>query len=153
MDRFYRTIRRRRAGLCDARDRRRAETTDFLSGKRTADAALGLRQSSDGLDKRRQSIVFRSQRDSWTLPHQPSLHVPMTGGAPVALPMPEAGSGDFSPDGTKMVYSPRTRDFRTEKRYGGGQANTLYIYDLNTNDARKISEGVRASRDAMWIGD
>jgi tricorn protease len=51
-----------------------------------------------------------------------------------------------------MVYSPRTRDFRTEKRYGGGQANTLYIYDLNTADARKISEGVRASRDAIWIG-
>jgi tricorn protease len=98
------------------------------------------------------SIIFRSQRDSWTLPQSRLYSILMTGGAPVALPMPEAGSGDFSPDGTKMVYSPRTRDFRTEKRYGGGQANTLYIYDLNTADARKISEGVRASRDAMWIG-
>jgi tricorn protease len=99
------------------------------------------------------SIVFRSQRDSYTLPISRLYTVPMTGGAPIALPMPEAGSGDFSPDGTKMIYSPRTRDFRSEKRYGGGQANTLYIYDLQTNDARKISEGVRASRDAMWIGD
>ncbi|MBV9961433.1 MAG: PDZ domain-containing protein [Parafilimonas sp.] len=52
-----------------------------------------------------------------------------------------------------MVYSPRTRDFRSEKRYSGGQANTLYIYDLNTNDAKKISEGDRASRDEMWIGN
>lgn len=99
------------------------------------------------------SIVFRSQRDSYTLPISRLYTVPMTGGAPTALPMPEAGSGDFSPDGSKMIYSPRTRDFRSEKRYGGGQANTLYIYDLQTNDARKISEGVRASRDAMWIGD
>jgi tricorn protease len=99
------------------------------------------------------SIIFRSQRDSWTLPQSRLYKVSPNGGSPEPLPMPEAGSGDFSADGTKMVYSPRSRDFRTEKRYGGGQANTLYIYDLQTNDARKISEGVRASRDAMWIGD
>ncbi|HEX8637278.1 MAG TPA: hypothetical protein VF692_04400, partial [Pyrinomonadaceae bacterium] len=99
------------------------------------------------------SIVFRSQRDSWSLPISRLYTIPVTGGAPTPLPMPEAGSGDYSADGTKMVYSPRTRDFRTEKRYGGGQANTLYIYDLNSSDARKISEGARASRDAMWIGD
>ncbi|MDQ2747747.1 MAG: S41 family peptidase [Acidobacteriota bacterium] len=99
------------------------------------------------------SIVFRSQRDSYTLPVSKLYTVPMTGGMPTALPMPEAGSGDFSPDGRRMVYSPRTRDFRSEKRYGGGQANTLYIYDLATNDAKKISEGVRPWRDAMWLGD
>ena len=100
-----------------------------------------------------QAVVFRSQRDSYALPISKLYTVPMTGGMPTALPMPEAGSGDFAPDGRKMVYSPRTRDFRSEKRYGGGQANTLYIYDLQTNDARKISEGVRPWRDAMWIGD
>jgi tricorn protease len=99
------------------------------------------------------SIVFRSQRDSWTLPQSRLYTISVTGGAATPLPMPEAGSGDFSADGAKMVYSPRSRDFRTEKRYGGGQANTLYIYDLNTADAKKISEGVRVSRDAMWIGD
>jgi tricorn protease len=99
------------------------------------------------------SIVFRSQRDSWSLPQSKLYTIPVMGGAVIPLPMPEAGSGDFSADGTKMVYSPRTRDFRTEKRYGGGQANTLYIYDLITADAKKISEGVRASRDAMWIGE
>ena len=99
------------------------------------------------------SIVFRSQRDSWSLPIARLYKVSINGGAVEALPMPEAGSGDFSPDGAKMVYSPRSRDFRSEKRYGGGQANTLYIYDLNTNDARRISEGTRPWRDAMWIGD
>ena len=29
-----------------------------------------------------------------------------------------------------MVYSPLFRDFRPEKRYGGGQANDLFIFDL-----------------------
>lgn len=97
-------------------------------------------------------IVFRSLRDTWTLPVARLYTVSPQGGPAAALPMPEAGSGDFSPDGRKMVYSPRFRDFRPEKRYAGGQANTLYIYDLTTNDAQKISDDPHASRDAMWIG-
>ena len=44
--------------------------------------------------------------------------------------MPESGAGDLSPDGKQIVYSPRFRDFRTWKRYGGGQANDLFIFDL-----------------------
>lgn len=98
-------------------------------------------------------VVFRSLRDSWTLPIARLYSVAVEGGPAEALPMPEAGSGDFSPDGSKMVYSPQSRDFRSEKRYGGGQANVLYIFDLKTNDAKRISEGPRPSRDPMWIGN
>ncbi len=99
------------------------------------------------------SIFFKSHRESWTNSEVRLFKVSAEGGSAEALPMPEAGSGDYSPDGTKMVYSPRSRDFRPEKRYSGGQANTLYIYDLATNDAKKISDNPRAARDAMWIGD
>ncbi|MBK9216121.1 MAG: PD40 domain-containing protein [Chloracidobacterium sp.] len=98
-------------------------------------------------------IVFRSQRESWSLPIARLFTVSPSGGPAEALPMPEAGSGDFSPDGAKMAYSPRFRDFRPEKRYGGGQANKLYIYDMATADAKLISDTPRASRDAMWIGN
>lgn len=97
-------------------------------------------------------IFFRSERDSWSLPIAHMYTVSPTGGPAEPLPMPEGGSGDFSPDGTKMVYSPRFRDFRPEKRYGGGQANKLYIYDLASNDVKLISDSPRACRDAMWIG-
>jgi tricorn protease len=67
--------------------------------------------------------------------------------------MPTAGSGDYSPDGRQLVFSPVFRDFRPEKRYSGGQANTLYLFELASNKARKISQGPRAERDAMWIGN
>src|SRR6476661_3951718 len=97
-------------------------------------------------------IYFRSERDSWSLPIARLYTVSPNGGSAEPLPMPEAGSGSFSADGTKIVYSPRFRDFRPEKRYGGGQANKLYIYDLATNDAKLISESPRSARDAMWIG-
>jgi tricorn protease len=99
------------------------------------------------------SVVFKSLRDSWTLPIARLYTVSVTGGPAQPLPMPEAGSGAFSPDGSKMVYSPQSRDFRTEKRYGGGQANQLYIFDLKTFDAKKISDSPRPSRDPMWIGN
>lgn len=98
------------------------------------------------------SIVFRSQRDSWALPIARLYTVSPQGGPAEPLPMPEAGSGDFSPDGLRIAYSPRSRDFRSEKRYGGGQANQLYLFDLKTHDATRITDHARPSRDPMWIG-
>jgi tricorn protease len=98
-------------------------------------------------------IIFRSLRDSWSLPIARLFSVSVDGGPAEALPMPTAGSGDFSPNGSEMVYSPPSRDFRSEKRYGGGQANQLYIFDLKTNAAKRITEGPRPTRDAMWVGD
>ena len=48
---------------------------------------------------------------------------------------------------TRSAHSPLARDFRTEKRYSGGQANELYIFDTETHEAkRRITEGPRASR-------
>jgi len=98
------------------------------------------------------AILFRSERDSWTLGLTRLYTVSMTGGPAEVLSMPESGAGDFSPDGTKVAYSPRFRDFRPEKRYGGGQANDLYIFDLKTNEAKCIVNHPRADRDPMWIG-
>ncbi len=98
-------------------------------------------------------VYFRSLRDSWTLGIARLYTISPQGGAAEPLPMPEAGSGAFSPDATKMVYSPRFRDFRPEKRYSGGQANKLYIFDMQTSDAQLISDSPFASRDAMWIGN
>ncbi|MBC8031843.1 MAG: PD40 domain-containing protein [Pyrinomonadaceae bacterium] len=98
-------------------------------------------------------ILFRAQRDSWALPIARLYSVSVEGGPAEALPMPAAGSGDYSPDGAQIAYSPQSRDFRSEKRYGGGQANALYIFDLKTFAAKKITEGPRPTRDPMWVGN
>ena len=98
-------------------------------------------------------ILFRSWRDSWTLPIAHLYTVAANGGAAVALPLPTAGSGSYSADGKSIVYSPVFRDFRSEKRYSGGEANSLVIFDLARNTAVKIPHKERAQRDEMWIGD
>jgi tricorn protease len=99
------------------------------------------------------SVLFRSARDGYILTDARLYTVPMKGGAAVALPMPKSGAGHFSPDGTKIVYSPLWRDFRSEKRYAGGLANYLYIFDLANPSLQPITHDLRTDRDPMWIGD
>ncbi|HJU39795.1 MAG TPA: S41 family peptidase, partial [Tahibacter sp.] len=98
-------------------------------------------------------VLFRSWRDSIN-DSQPKLFtVPATGGASVALPMPTAGVGRYSPDGKQIVYSPKFRDFRTWNRYTGGWAQDLYIYDFAGKTARNITNDPNTDRDPVWIGN
>lgn len=99
-----------------------------------------------------QSILFRSLRDSWTLAQTKLFTVPVQGGLPKELPMPTAGAGEFSPDGSKLLYSPLFRDFRSWKRYQGGWAQDLFIFDLKTHSIEPIANSPRTERDPMWIG-
>jgi tricorn protease len=100
------------------------------------------------------SILFRSMRDADGIRSEGRLYtVPAKGGPATALPMPTSGAGDFSPDGKRIAYSPLFRDFRTWKRYQGGWAEDLYVYDLATNDAKPFATTPRTERDPMWIGD
>ncbi|MDP1890234.1 MAG: hypothetical protein Q8K55_05025, partial [Gemmatimonadaceae bacterium] len=98
-------------------------------------------------------IVFRASRDSWSMGITRLYTVPVSGGPAEAMPMPEAGAGDLSADGSQVVYSPIFRDFRPEKRYSGGMANDLFIFNVKTGDAKRIVDDVRSDRDPMWIGN
>ncbi len=113
----------------------------------------GYDQQVYGWTRDGKSVLFRSSRDSWTLGMTNLYTVAATGGPAEKLPMPESGAGDYSPDGAKVVYSPRFRDFRPEKRYAGGQANDLFTFDLKTYAVQKIAGDTHADRDPMWIGN
>jgi len=98
------------------------------------------------------AVLFRSLREGWDLGDSRLYTVSTDGGLPVPLPMPQAGAGTFSPDGTKVAYSPLFRDFRTWKRYEGGWAQDLWIFDLATRDTFNFTNDSRTDRDPMWIG-
>ena len=98
------------------------------------------------------AVLFRSMRDGYSLTGTRLFLVNMEGGLPSALPMPVSGAGDLSPDESQVVYTPLTRDFRTWKRYEGGWAQDLYIFDLNSHELENITDDPRSDRDPMWIG-
>ncbi|MDR2345521.1 MAG: PDZ domain-containing protein [Planctomycetaceae bacterium] len=98
------------------------------------------------------NILFRSLRDSNHVTELGTLYtVPFEGGLPKKVGMPTAGAGCFSPDGSKIVYSPLFRDFRSWKRYEGGWTQYLLIFDLKTKETTRIDNNPRTEREPIWI--
>jgi tricorn protease len=77
--------------------------------------------------------------------------VKLSGGLPEALPMVVSGAGTLSPDGERILFSPLFRDFRSWKRYDGGWAQDLLIFELDGSGSRNITDHVRTDRDPMWL--
>ena len=100
------------------------------------------------------SVLFRAATDADGVLSRTALYtVALAGGLPKKLPMPTAGPGSYSPDGNRIAYAPMFRDFRHWKRYEGGWAQDLYVFDLATNQQKKIAASPRTERDPMWMGD
>jgi len=99
-----------------------------------------------------QSVLFKSTYNAFEAGDQRAYTINAKGGLPVALPMPVSGAIDLAPSGDMLVYSPLSNDHRAWKKYQGGWAQDLYIFDQKTQQARNISNHVRTDRDPMWIG-
>jgi tricorn protease len=125
----------------------------FYPSRGPLPARWGYDQQVYGWTPDSKAVVFRSLREYFDLGDSRLYTVSIDGGLPQALPMPKSGAGDISPDSKQVVYSPLFRDFRTWKRYSGGWAQQLYIFDLKSHAAEKITDDPRCHRDPMWIGD
>ena len=97
-------------------------------------------------------ILFRSLRDGNGVAEGRLYEVAAGGGLPTPLPMPRAGAGAYSPEGDRFVYAPLFRDFRAWKRYAGGWAQDLFLFDRATREVTRITDDPRSDRDPMWIG-
>ena len=75
------------------------------------------------------------------------------GGLPQQLPLPRGGFCSFSPDGKKLAYNRIFREFRTWKRYRGGMADDIWIYDFETKKTENISSNPACDVFPMWAGD
>ncbi len=79
--------------------------------------------------------------------------VPIDGGLETPLEIPEAGFGKFSPDATKIVYTPISREFRTWKRTKGGRAQDVWIYDLVNHKSKRITKFAGTDQHPLWYKD
>jgi tricorn protease len=65
----------------------------------------------------------------------------------------EAARGSFSPDGKKIAYNKVSRENRTWKRYKGGTAQEIYLYNFETDEEKNLSNFEGTDRMPMWIGN
>ena len=98
-------------------------------------------------------IVFRSRMNSFN-DFQGKLYTVSSDGGPLEeLPLPRGGFCSFSPEDDKLAYNRVFREFRTWKRYRGGMADDIWIYDFNTKQLENITDNAALDLFPMWKGD
>ena len=98
-------------------------------------------------------VLFAAHRTPWSPRIARPTLVPAAGGMETYLPMPEGSGAVFSPDGTRVAYTPIKREFRTFKRHRGGRAQDIWIYDLARNTAERATDFPGTDNLPVWIGD
>ncbi len=94
---------------------------------------MGIHNEVIGWTPDGKQIVFLSRRDASNGWIKRPFTVSVDGGLPQPMPMDEGGLVSFSADGTKVAYNRIFRNFRQWKRYTGGMAQDITIYDIKNN--------------------
>ena len=101
----------------------------------------------------RETVVYRSRRTQWN-PFKGELTLAkIGGGVPEILPLPRGGWCSFSPDGQSLAYNRVFREFRTWKRYRGGQADEIWLYNFASKETTKLTDDPAQDMFPMWSGD
>ncbi|MCZ4695549.1 acetyl-CoA synthetase [Ancylomarina euxinus] len=100
-----------------------------------------------------QSILVRMNRTPFGERIGTYYKVSLNGGLEQPLQIPEGGMGVFSPDAKKMCFAPIGREFRTWKRYKGGRAADLWIYNLENDQSERITKFVGSDQIPSWYKD
>lgn len=99
-----------------------------------------------------EGILYASSMTSGRQRYSQFYRISKTGGLPEKLPIPYGEFGAVSPDGTVLAYMPISRDFRTWKRYRGGMAPDIWLFDLVRNTAKNITDNPANDAHPMWHG-
>jgi len=101
------------------------------------------------------AVLFRSGRSVFTNRHTQLFTVPVDGGFPEQLDLPRASKASYSPDGSRLAYTPLRERFLQWKNYRGGTVTTIWLYTFSDHATERIPqpEGRSNDTDPMWIGD
>lgn len=99
------------------------------------------------------NILFRTRQYTFNDFTGQLMTVPVDGGEAVEVPLKNGGFASYSPDGKKLAYNSIFREFRTWKRYQGGMADDIRIFDFDTRKSEKITDHIRQDIIPMWAAD
>jgi len=97
-----------------------------------------------------QYVLYRSRMKSPSYRFNRFFKQPIKGGQPQTLPLPYGELASFSPDGNRMAFQYISREFRTWKRYRGGMASDIWLYDLVNNTSAKMTKFEGTDALPMW---
>ena len=72
---------------------------------------------------------------------------------PEKLPVPYGTNGAVSADGKWLAYTPHSRDTRTWKRYRGGMASDIWLFNLKDKTSKQITDFEGTDSLPMWHKD
>lgn len=98
-------------------------------------------------------VVYRSRKDQWNDWKGDLLLASVDGGMSEKLPLPRGGFCSYSPDLKKLAYNRVFREFRTWKRYRGGQADDVWIYDFDSRQTVNVTGNPAQDIFPMWTGN
>ncbi len=99
------------------------------------------------------NLLYASSMNSGKQRFNQFYEVSAKGGLPEKLPVPYGEMASLSPDGKMIAYTPVTQAFRTWKRYRGGWAADIWIYNLEKETAENITNNVADDEFPMWYND
>ncbi|HBH06622.1 MAG TPA: peptidase S41 [Flavobacteriales bacterium] len=100
-----------------------------------------------------EDILFSSRRMSPSRRFSQFFTISSKGGNAERLPLFFIELGSFNEDGSKLAYQYLNRQFRTWKRYQGGTASNLYIYDFKEGKSTQITTYEGTDALPMWKED
>lgn len=98
-------------------------------------------------------LLYRSRYEIWNAWTGKLYYISLNGALPEELPLPKGGFASLSPDETKLAYNRVFREYRTWKRYRGGQADDIWIYDFKTKELKNITNNPAQDIIPMWYKD
>ena len=98
------------------------------------------------------SVRFQSSRESFTFREGNLWTVSIEGGMPQSLGLPTGGLSSWNSDRTKLAYNRITRENRTWKRYKGGMAQNVWVYDFTADTTTQITDWPGSENFPMWSG-
>jgi tricorn protease len=98
-------------------------------------------------------IVYLSRRETFNDWFGQPFVIGVDGGLTERLPIDKGGLMSFSPDGGSMAYNRIFRNFRTWKRYTGGMAQSIWIFNFKANQIEQMPHTEWTDTFPMWHGD